>query len=139
MINSAEEFIKLRSSEDMEEYQRAAWDDIATEICFEIIIKYPEMKFWVAHNKKVPLEVLEFLADDEDSRVRGMVASKNRISELIQHKLVYDADELVRQRLVFNKKVNLKTLEILSNDEVDEIRMKAQKRLRTRRISEGGC
>ena len=80
MINSAEEFVRLRSSEKMDEYLKAAWDEAPFEVWLEVIKKYPEMREWVAHNKSIPVEILEILAADADKRVRFMVALKKTIT-----------------------------------------------------------
>ncbi|MCR8633900.1 hypothetical protein [Paenibacillus radicis (ex Xue et al. 2023)] len=76
MINSAEEFVGLRLSENVDDYLRAAREEANINIWLEVIGKYPDLKYWVAHNKTVQMEVLEVLSDDLCWRVRHMVASK---------------------------------------------------------------
>lgn len=76
MINSAEEFVRLRLSDNMEEYLKAAWDEAPFEVWLQVIETYPEMREWVAHNKSIPIEIKEILADDADERVRFNVATK---------------------------------------------------------------
>jgi len=76
MIASTEEFLRLRTSEVPEEYWRAAHDEASEETWLEVIDRFPEMRFWVAQNKTVPLVVLEILRHDKESRVRSMVRSK---------------------------------------------------------------
>ncbi|MGO4249462.1 hypothetical protein AB4Y87_19790 [Paenarthrobacter sp. RAF54_2] len=78
MIQSAAEFVRLRSSEDPAEYHRAAHEEADVSVWLDVIDKYPDMRFWVAHNKTVPLEILELLASDPDVRVRSFVATKER-------------------------------------------------------------
>lgn len=39
------------------------------------------MAFWVAQNKSVPVEIIEKLALNEDSKVSAMVARKRRLPE----------------------------------------------------------
>ncbi|NOU92563.1 hypothetical protein GC093_04865 [Paenibacillus sp. LMG 31456] len=133
MINSAEEFVRLRISEKMDEYLKAAWDDAPFEVWLEVINKYPDMSEWVAHNKSIPVEILEILADDADERVRFNVASKNRLPEQLQLKLAKDSDRSVRQRIVYNKKATFQVLRILLNDEDEEIRTLAKNRIDERR------
>ena len=79
MIQSAAEFIRLRCSSDPEEYRRAAHEDAPDHVWQEVIDRHPEMRFWVAHNKTVPLWALKKLARDRDPRVRGMVAMKRKL------------------------------------------------------------
>lgn len=76
MIESAEEFVRLRSSEVPEEYRRAAHDQADESTWRDLIERFPEMRFWVAQNKTVPLSILEVLRHDPDERVRSMVRSK---------------------------------------------------------------
>ena len=76
VIESAEEFVRLRTSEDPAEYERAAQDEAADRTWRDAIERFPDMRFWVAQNKTVPLSVLEILRHDPDERVRHMVTSK---------------------------------------------------------------
>ncbi|CAH1232215.1 hypothetical protein PAECIP111891_06976 [Paenibacillus allorhizoplanae] len=129
MISSAEEFVRLRLSDNQDEYLRAAWDEAPIEVWLEIIDNYPDMRFWVAQNKMVPAEVLEILAEDPSDRVRCMVASKNKLSERLQLKMALDSDSSVRMRIVMNKKATHSVLIILSEDTDEEIRQKTIERL----------
>jgi TusA-related sulfurtransferase len=128
LINSAEEFIRLRLSDNQDEYLRAAWDEAPIGVWLEIIDNYPDMRFWVAQNKMVPSEILEILADDPSDRVRSMVASKNKLSERIQLKMASDSDSSVRMRLAWNKKATHSILTILAEDKDEDIRQKASAR-----------
>ena len=76
MIESAEEFVSLRTSEDPADYGRAAHDEAEAATWREIIERFPDMRFWVAQNKTVPLSILEILRHDEDERVVSMVRMK---------------------------------------------------------------
>jgi hypothetical protein len=129
LIKSAKEFVHLRLSDNQDEYLRAAWDEAPIEVWFEVIENYPDMRFWVAQNKTIPVEVLEILADDPSDRVRFMVASKKKLSERIQLKMARDKDLSVRMRIVLNKKATHSVLQILSEDKDVEIREKAMERL----------
>jgi hypothetical protein len=61
VIDAAEEFVRLRTSEDSAEYNPAAARDAADETWLDLIERFPEMRFWVAQNKTLPLSVLEIL------------------------------------------------------------------------------
>lgn len=50
MILSADEFIRLRTSEDPEEYGRTASEEASESVWMDVINKYPDMKDWVDHN-----------------------------------------------------------------------------------------
>jgi hypothetical protein len=107
MINSAEEFVALRTSDIPEEYLRAATEPTPIDVWQEIIDRFPEMKTWVAHNKTVPVEILEILARDPDARVRTWVAMKNKMPKHLFLLLAEDEDSGVRRRIAYNKNVPL--------------------------------
>ena len=132
MINSAEEFCALRVSDDPEEYTRAAYDTASVEVWADVIAKYPDMRFWVAQNKTVPLSILEVLAQDPDENVRSMVARKRKLSESIQLILARDVDPSVRGALARNAKVTPAVLSLLLADTDSDIRRLATERLATR-------
>ncbi|WP_217592955.1 hypothetical protein [Cohnella sp. GbtcB17] len=127
LIYSAEEFVRLRKSEIPSEYLRASWDAATFEVWVEVIEKYPELRFWVAQNKTS--EIMEILSDDPSERVRGMIASKNRLPEHLQIKLAKDIDSSVRERIVYNKKISAVVVQLLVQDEDGSIREKARSRL----------
>ena len=129
MIQSAEEFYQLRTSKNQAEYQRAAHEEATLEVWLSIIEIYPEMKFWVAQNKTVPVEILTILAADEDSKVRAMVAMKRKLPEKLQLLLAKDTETSVRERLAYNEKITAKTLVILLDDPEKKIREAAKKKI----------
>lgn len=133
MIRSAQEFVKLRTSEKQEDYLRAANESAKTSVWFEVIDTYPEMKRWVAHNKTVPLEVLHKLARDADPNVRAFVASKNKLTPDLMKLLREDEDASVRQRIAYNKKADDETLGFLANDSEISVSEAAQARLSDRK------
>ena len=107
MINSADEFKRLRESEIQDEYHRAATDEASIDIWNEVLEKYPDLAFWVAQNKTIPLEILYTLADNENVDVRCMVARKRKIDNIIFSKLKEDIDESVRHALICNTKLSI--------------------------------
>ena len=129
MIESAEEFVQLRSSADPAEYARAAHEEASLQVWLQVIERYPEMRPRVAQNKRVPVEILELLSRDEDERVRWFVASKRRLPERIQLRLAFIESESVQRRLVVNAKATEAVLEALSRDRDPYIREKARERL----------
>jgi hypothetical protein len=76
VIESAEEFVGLRTSDDPADYERAAREECAEVTWLDVIERFPEMRFWVAQNKTVSLTVLEVLRGDNDERVQWMVRRK---------------------------------------------------------------
>jgi hypothetical protein len=77
VIESAEEFVRLRTSDDPAEYRRAAHEEASIETWYEVIERFPDMRFWVAQNKTVPLPILEHLRHDQSDTVREMVRRKH--------------------------------------------------------------
>jgi len=55
VIESAEEFVRLRTSQTTEEYRRAAQEEAQVATWTEIIECFPEMRFSGVQNKSVPL------------------------------------------------------------------------------------
>lgn len=128
MIESAEEFVALRASSDPDEYGRAANDAASTDVWLDVVKERPDMRFWVAQNKTVPLEVLEVLASDNDERVRRMVASKRKLSRELFEKLARDADETIRACVARNAKVPLDVRDRLARDPSRLVREAASQR-----------
>ena len=116
MIKSAEEFHRLRTSDDPEEYGRAAREAADEEVWREVIDRFPDMRFWVAHNKTVPLSILRTLAKDEDDRVRIMVAARRKLDRELFFTLAADADASIRHAVACNDKCPSEVLRLLSHD-----------------------
>lgn len=76
VIESADEFVRLRTSNNPAEYHRAAHEESAEHTWIDVIERYPDMRSWVAHNKTVPLSILEILRHDADEQVRRTVTDK---------------------------------------------------------------
>ena len=129
MISSAEEFISLRSSDDPTNNRRATAESAHVDVWLDVVSRYPDMKFWVAQNKTVPLIVLKVLARDEDARVRSLVAMKGSLSNELFLILSNDHDGSVRQRIAYNKKTPYDVLEFLSHDREELVAGPARERL----------
>jgi hypothetical protein len=126
MIESAEEFVRLRTSSNEDEYRRAAHDEAPLHVWIEVIDRYSDMRSWVAHNKTVPIAVLELLASDPDPDVRCAVADKRKLTAELFHALATDTDEDVRARIAHNRKVPKSVLECLASDPAGLVRDAAQ-------------
>lgn len=121
-IGDASEFIRLRNSEDPEEYRRAAVDDAPLDVWLEVIRDHPSMRFWVAQNKTVTLEILRILAADEDARVRAMTAAKRKLEPQLLAQLANDPDDAVRAAVARNRATPLEVLERLRDDPWEVVR-----------------
>ncbi len=129
MIESAEEFVRLRTSELRDEYLQAAEDEAPLAVWRDVIERFADMREWVVLNKTVPLEVLEVLASDASASVRAAVADKRKLSQALFQLLSSDVDEVVRQRIAYNKKVPPNLLDRLAEDPSPLVREAARMRL----------
>lgn len=129
MIPSAEEFLRLRTSENPDEYDRAARDSAPTDVWKEVIERFPQMREWVAHNKTIPVEVIETLARDPEPRVRFAIAQKRRTPAHVLVELTNDGDETVRLAVAHNPRVPRPALERLASDPWQEVRTIARNKL----------
>ena len=129
MITNAEEFVRLRSSTNPDEYRRAAHEPAPESVWHDIITRYPEMRSWVAQNKTVPIAILDRLSSDADPHVRTMVAMKRKLPAPLQVRLAHDPDSGVRYQLACNAKATRNVLQILAADSERFIRERAQQRL----------
>jgi hypothetical protein len=93
MIISAEEFVRLRTSDLPEDQDKASHDFADFSVWIDVIKDHPELKIWVIHNKTIPIEILHLLSKDEDSNVRSAVARKRKIDDAIFNLLATDPDE----------------------------------------------
>lgn len=122
MINSAEEFKKLRLSSNLDEQHRASTEPASLEVWNQVINQYEELKEWVAHNKSIQTEILEILAHDSNPSVRSVVARKRKISDEIFDVLRKDSDESVRHALINNTKLSLEKKKNIKTDDSEWLR-----------------
>jgi len=133
MINSPEEFIKLRNSNIPAEYNRAKIEDASIDVWFDLIQSYPDMRVWVARNKTIPREIIVYLSKDSDPIVRHAICSKYPLDTDIYLLFSQDPDEGIRSRLTFNKKLPLSILKEMSeNDPSEFVRSQALDRYKQR-------
>jgi hypothetical protein len=130
MIESADQFVLLRTSEDIDLYQRAANESATDKVWEEVIEKYPDMRVWVARNKTVPVSILDILSRDGNPEVRHAVAMKRKSGEEILRRLAKDPDESVRLRVALNPKTPKVILEELLQDNwsrvVEEVKIRLE-------------
>ena len=105
MIQDAAEFKWLRENDDLQLQRRASDESASYDTWIEVINNYPELREWVAHNKTVPIEILDLLSADESSQVRSTVARKRKITPEIGERLAVDKSEDVRYALLCNTKL----------------------------------
>ncbi|MET1004438.1 MAG: hypothetical protein ABWX96_02750 [Propionibacteriaceae bacterium] len=128
-LSSAAEFVRLRSSQDPHDYGAADRGTATVNIWREVLADHPDFRRWVAHNKTVPLEILETLAVDTDPRVRAAVASQQSLTEALFDLLAADDEDAVRLRIVHNAATPRPVLERLVHDPYDLVSARARVRL----------
>jgi hypothetical protein len=129
MIESADEFIRLRDSSDPAEYERAAHDQAPEDVWLDVIQRFPKYRFWVAQNKTVPISILQILATDADERVRWMVARKRKLPSDLVTLLASDSSESVRAATARHRKASPEVLTALSDDPSPIVREIAIRRM----------
>lgn len=129
VIYSAEEFARLRLSDDPAEYQRAATEPATVEVWTDVIANYPDLRIWVAQNKTVPIEVLTLLARDGDPQVRWMVARKRKVGPELLRLLAEDSDASVRASVARHKNTPPDVLRRLADDAEPMVRREARSHL----------
>lgn len=129
MITSADEFVRLRTSEDRDEYHRAAHDEAPLAVWEEVLERFPDMHFWVAQNKQVPTEILRRLAESPDPHVREMVARKGKLPPDLFPVLARDPDASVRAAIAVNRKTPVAVRRGLLDDPEAFVREAAAERL----------
>lgn len=120
MIHSAEEFVALRNSSLKDEYDRASTDEAPVSVWKDVIDRFPEFRKWVAHNKTVPLEILELLYQAGPD-VRRFIATKRKLSDELFELLSKDLDAVVRQGIASNKKAPISIIRTLMQDEDEDV------------------
>lgn len=128
MIETAEEFIKLRTSSKSEEYLRAGREEASNEVWLELIENYPDMRVWVARNRTINKDIKIVLSKDKDPLVRSAIATKYPLDRELYCQLSKDTNEVVRSDIAYNKKTPLDILKKMSEeDSVEVVRQKAKK------------
>jgi hypothetical protein len=129
MIDSADEFIRLRYSDDPREYRRAASEPAALNVWLELIERHPDSRVWVARNKTVPLEVLSTLAGDTSQEVRFAVSMKRKLTPELLSRLADDPDESIRLQVARHRNTPKGILEKLAGDDWETVASVAAERL----------
>lgn len=95
-ITSVAEFIRLRTSEDPAERDRSAWAAMPLPVWHELVREHPDMRFWAAHNRSCPPEILTELIKNDDWRIRSRVASRRNCPAELLEELADDPHDAVR-------------------------------------------
>lgn len=102
-ITSVEEFIRLRLSEDPAERDRSAWATMPRHVWGELVREHPDMRFWAAHNRSCPPQILAQLVEDDDWRVRSRVSSRRDCPAALLEELAGDPHDAVRHTVAAHR------------------------------------
>ena len=122
MIESAAEFIRLRTSEVPEEYGRAAQDAAPDAVWNEVIDRHADMRKWVAQNKTIPEAIIRRLAEVGDLDTRLFLAYKKKTPPDLLEQLARDPSESVRLAVARHPKLPEAARKALSTDPYAEVR-----------------
>jgi hypothetical protein len=128
VIETADEFARLRRSDDPAEQRRATTDEAPVYVWLDVIERYPDLRRWVARNKTTPAEMLDRLARDPDPQVRWDVAITNRTPPTTLTLLAGDDDESVRARVARHRHTPDDVVERLRCDRSAIVRRAAEER-----------
>ncbi|WP_030711369.1 HEAT repeat domain-containing protein [Streptomyces sp. NRRL F-2580] len=128
-ITSVEEFVRLRLSEDPAECERSAWASMPLSVWWQLVREHPEMRFWAAHNRTCPPEVLAELVKDDDWRVRERVLGRRSCPPELLEQLADDPHDAVRNTVATHSRSPRSAVERLVDDPWPVIAEAARARL----------
>lgn len=129
MITTTEEFVSLCLSDAPEIRRRAKTEDVPESVLLEVLDKHPDLTDCVIWNNFVTLRILDMLAESPDSRVRSLVAMKNKLSPELVERLSHDKYEAVRHSIACHRRTPEHVLLRLAKDPVRFVAEAAIKRL----------
>ena len=129
MISTVEEYIRLCDSDCQTDNRRTVMEELSQEVISKILHDYTDRISWLIHNKFIPADVLEILADSPDEDIRFTIAMKRCCNKRTFEKLSQDKSDSIRLMLVRNSKIPIEVLEDLILDKNEEISATAKKRI----------
>jgi hypothetical protein len=122
-VTSVEAYLEIVDEDDV----RARWVRVAEPVWLSLLDS-GYSKRSILFNKKLPLRVLEILANDGDPEIRAEVASKRAAAPLLDL-LARDESPLVRGRVACNAKSSMDAIKTLAHDSVATVANAARDRL----------
>lgn len=132
MIETAAEFIRLVGSDEGGERKRSAVEEAPPAVWRALIEGYPDMRFWVAHNRTVPDDILRILAADSEWRVRHRVASRRSCPSDILELLSSDTNDSIASLVAGHPNTPSVALRRLAMYPWDQVAEKALRQLSER-------
>ncbi|MFH9549569.1 hypothetical protein ACIBAH_11790 [Streptomyces sp. NPDC051445] len=133
MIESAEEFVRLRTSGDSADLRRTKQEDAPLDVWLDLVQNHPDMRFWVTFNRHVPPEVLRLLVRDDDWRVRANIAGRKGAPQDVLDALSRDDHDAVVSSTASNPGTPTDALTRLSRHSWQDVRERALEQLEERR------
>ena len=125
--------MRLRNSEEPEEYNRSAYDWAEDAVWHEVLDRFPEMARWVVHNKSVPHTILDRLIETGDRETRRWITSKRKLTPAQMKRLAQDPDWSVREGIADHPKILEELLLRLLRDSDHWVRRRAYQILTARK------
>jgi hypothetical protein len=116
MIQSAEEFVRLRSSKDVRTWLSAYSEPAPEAVWMDVIARHPELKGDVASNRTAPDSIVRLLAADPDHGVRAVVSRRSDLPADLIERLSQDRDDGVRWTIAGNLRTAAAVRERLALD-----------------------
>lgn len=135
IIETVQEYIDLVKlcNENRHDVLQLRWSMSSEHIWKEILAKYPDLKWEVAQNKKLPDAIKRMLAVDEDFYVRSSIARKHKIPEDLYLVFARDESESIRSRIAVRNDTPMEALELLALDSSEYVAQIARDQLDRRR------
>lgn len=131
MIDDANEWIRLRRSDDPDDQQRAMTEAVPVAAWAEVYDRAPDLRPFMAAHGGVASAWLERLARDPDRAVRLAIAQRDDASEAVLRELADDVSEPVRVAVAANPSTRKDVLQYLSRvDGAEAVRVRAAARLK---------
>lgn len=117
MIESAEQFIQLRTSELLADYERAAREGARDEVWLDVIERFSHFAPWVAHNKTISATIIYKLFELQRDEVLFVLAMKRRTPHDLLIKLSQHPNESIRLAVAKNARAPREALDLLKEDD----------------------
>lgn len=121
MINSAEEFIHLINSSIEADKSRAIIEEAGDSVWLDVISEYPDYEIFILQNLTIKPNLIKFLSNSKNWRIRHGIAKKRKSGTEILIHLSNDEHPIVRQAIASNQKTPYATLQNLCLDADDRV------------------
>jgi hypothetical protein len=129
VIYRAEAFARMLADSAADATRLAEVEAATPQIWWDVIERYPALAVWVAANRTVPAEIVDWLAANGGAQARAAVASRTDASEDLLLLLAHDKDDLIRLRVACNTRATRAVLARLVDDACPAVSAQASARL----------